>query len=240
VSSASPVLEVLTDCWNSVGVSGDRTCPELVTVVHCHNCPVFAAAGQRLLDSPPPSGYLDEAKERLTASVEVVATESHSALVFRIGEEWLALPVHVLVEVHAPRPVHRIPHRAGLLAGMVNIRGELQLCVRFDQLLGISTSNPAARSDVARESAEGSVSATPSASRASLLVVEFDGQRWVFPVDEVDQVYRFPATHLRGVPATVARSSGRLSRGVFDWKERTIGFLDDTRLLQALRTRLLS
>ncbi len=32
------------DCWNRIGVSGDRSCPELATVVHCHNCPVFSGS----------------------------------------------------------------------------------------------------------------------------------------------------------------------------------------------------
>jgi chemotaxis-related protein WspD len=238
MSAASPDVEILTDCWNRIGVGGDRSCPELVEVVHCHNCPVFAAAGQRLLDRPPPPNYLDEANERLATSAETAVGESHSALVFRIGEEWLALPVQVLVEVHTLRPVHRIPHRGGLLAGLVNIRGELQLCVRFDQLLGISSAETDARSLDADERQKGSTTSARPTNKAWLLVVELDTQRWVFPVDEVDQVYRVPASFLTGVPATIARSSGRLSRGIFEWKERRIGYLDDARLLQALRTRV--
>ena len=71
-------------------------------------------------------------------------------------------------------------------------------------------------------------------------MIDLDTQRWVLPVDEVDQVHRFPADQLKAIPATVARPSGRLSRGMFEWKERTIGYLDDARLLQALRTRLMS
>ncbi len=63
-------------------------------------------------------------------------------LVFRLGDEWLALPVGVLVEVTRPRPPHRVPHRGGLLAGVVNIRGELHLCVRFDLLLGDHRERP--------------------------------------------------------------------------------------------------
>ena len=32
----------LDDCWNRIGVRGDRSCPELARVIHCHNCPVFS------------------------------------------------------------------------------------------------------------------------------------------------------------------------------------------------------
>ena len=36
-------------CWQEIGVWGDRSCPELAAVTHCHNCPVFAAAGRKFL-----------------------------------------------------------------------------------------------------------------------------------------------------------------------------------------------
>src|SRR5262245_7888847 len=126
------------DCWNRIGVRGDRSCPELPKVVHCQNCPVFASAGRRFLDAPSPDGYLDEWTERLAAPVDEAASDLQSVLTFRLGEEWLALPVQVLLEVTTPRPVHRVPHRGGLLAGLVNNRGELHLCVRLAQLLGIT------------------------------------------------------------------------------------------------------
>src|SRR5438105_5558923 len=125
------------DCWNRIGVFGDRSCPELPPVGHCHNCPVFAAAGRRFLDGPAPPGYLEEWSARLAEPEAAAAGELLGVLVFRIGGEWLALPVGVLVEVTAPRPIHRVPFRGGLLAGLVNVRGELHLAVRMDQLLGI-------------------------------------------------------------------------------------------------------
>ena len=47
-------------CWHRIGVSGDRSCPELSTFVHCRNCPVFAAAARVFFDRPAPEGYLAE------------------------------------------------------------------------------------------------------------------------------------------------------------------------------------
>src|SRR5436190_12570637 len=132
--TALPVIAV-DDCWNRIGVRGDRSCPELARVVHCHNCHVFAAAGRRFLDAPSPEGYLDEWTTRLADPIEPAGADVHGVLIFRLGDEWLALPVEVLVEVTTPRPVHRVPHRGGLLAGLVNIRGELHLCARVDQVL---------------------------------------------------------------------------------------------------------
>src|SRR5262249_24400949 len=127
------------DCWNHIGVWGDRSCPELDSVVHCHNCGVFAAAGRHFLETPPPPGYLEGWTQRLATPPDSTTNDLQSALIFRLADEWLALPAVVLAEVTGPRSVHRIPYRGGIVAGLVNIRGELHLCVRADQLLGITS-----------------------------------------------------------------------------------------------------
>ena len=220
------------DCWNRIGVRGDRSCPELPKHGHCQNCPVFSAAGRRFLDAPSPPGYLDEWTDRLAATVDEETADLESVLIFRIADEWLALPVPMLVEVASPKPVRRIPHRAGILAGMVNIRGELYLCVHLSRVLGIDlrTTVPPPPSVSRRVS--------PVASAARMLVVRRDTERWVFPVDGVDQVHRVPRTALRRAPATVARAAADLSRGVFLQDDKAVGLLDDRRLFETLRTKL--
>jgi chemotaxis-related protein WspD len=215
------------DCWRRIGVWGDRSCPELVKVVHCHNCPVFAAAGRRFLDAPSPEAYREEWTERLAAPIEEAAADLQSALIFRLGEEWLALRAQVLVEVTTPRPVRRVPHRAGPLAGLVNIRGELHLCVRLDQVLGLTPDG--------KEAPDEKDQAGSTAGR--LILARRDGDLWAFPVDEVDQVYRFSAGDLTGAPATLARAAARLTQAVFVWRGRSIGYLDDARLFEVLRGR---
>ena len=237
-----PVLPVnlATDCWNRIGVRGDHSCPELSKFVHCHNCPVFANAGRRILDSPSPAGYVQEWTERLAAPVEKDTTDLQSVLIFRLGQEWLALSVRALVEVTNPGRIHRVPHREGLLAGIVNIRGELHLCVHLAQLLGIRNLNS---ESTTREAANGKKSREPQAPTSEsgqqrFIVARRDGAAWVFPVDQVDQVHRFPSADLTGTPATLARAAGRLTQGVFAWNERSIGFLDDAKLFQTLRTRI--
>src|SRR5882672_2671299 len=98
-----PVENTARDCWNSIGVHGDRSCPELIEFVHCQNCPVFAAAGRHFLDAPSPDGYLEEWTGRLAGKAEDLSCDLISVLVFRLADEWLALPIHALVEVTAPR-----------------------------------------------------------------------------------------------------------------------------------------
>lgn len=207
-------------CWNRIGVRGDRSCPELLKFTHCNNCPVFAAAGRRFLDAPSPGGYLDEWTTRLAARDDTREGDETSVLVFRLGDEWLALPVAVLIEVTRPRPVHRIPHRGGLLAGMANIRGELHLCVRIDLLLGVSAVT----------------GSDPDLRR--LVVIRRETEYWCFAADEVDQVHRVLLPDLTNAAPTLARSHGNMTRGVFPHAGRSVGLLDDARLFHSLRERM--
>jgi chemotaxis-related protein WspD len=75
-------------------------------------------------------------------------------------------------------------------------------------------------------------------STARLIVVRADSDHWVFPADEVDQVYRFSQARLTEAPATLARAKSRLAQGVFVFRDRPIGYLDDARLFQVLRARI--
>jgi chemotaxis-related protein WspD len=225
-----PVAD-LTNCWNRIGVWGDRSCPELAKVVHCNNCPVASAAGRRFLDMPSPAGYLEEWTARLAELEEQEARDLLSVLIFRLGNEWLALPVQVLVEVTTLRPVHRIPFRSGLLAGLVNVRGELHLSVRLDRLLGVAAEGNGSPAE------SGTAKQCPG-NAPRLLVVRRGGEVLVFPVDEADRVYRLPVSDLAAVPPTLARASARYTRGVFRCADRAVGYLDDERLFEALRSRL--
>lgn len=212
-------LPVQAQCWHRIGVWGDRTCPELAGVNHCHNCPVFAAAGRRFLDGPPPADYAEEWTTRLAAPEQDGARDVFSVLVFRLADEWLALPVGVMAEVTRPRPAHRVPHRGGLLAGVVNIRGELHLCARLDLLLGITP-------------------AEQPPANPRMLVVRVEAEGWVFPVDEVDRVRRVAIADVLPTPPTLARAVARLTRGVFTRDGRSIGLLDESRVFQSLRERV--
>jgi len=220
-----PLAAPQVDCWNRIGVWGDRSCPELLPAVHCHNCPVFAAAGRKFLDAPSPPGYLEDWAERLAALPEAAAGDLQSVLIFRLADEWLAMPVAVLVEVTSPRPVHRIPYRGGMLAGLVNIRGELHLCARLDQLLGIAGKG-------------GNREANSSKGQPRMLVVRREQEAWVFPVDEVAGVTRFAASELSSVPPTLGRAAARFARGLYAWNEHAVGCLDDARLFDSLRARI--
>jgi chemotaxis-related protein WspD len=227
-------------CWKLIGVMGDGSCPELSSAVHCRNCKVFMEAGQQLFERQPPAEYVEEQTTQLAEEVLDGAVDSDAMIIFRIGEEWLALDVATVVEVAEPRAVHRVPHRTDrLLLGIVNIRGELQLCVSLRELLGIggadqlpgfnslSTEQPGGDAEVDKDVSE------KSAFR--LLIAESKGGRWAFAVDEVAGVHRVGTDQLGNVPSTVSKSAGRFAKAVFNWDGKSVGRLADDRLFASLK-----
>ncbi len=225
-ANQTPVADGIGDaCWRRIGVQGDRSCPRLPEVVHCHNCPVFSAAGQLLFQRDAPAEYVEEWTRRLAEPEEEAVVDSLALLVFRIGPEWLALDARRAVEVVPPRPIHRVPHRTDrLVLGMANIRGELQLCIALSELLGID----------ATEGESAPTTNTPTGTKQRLLVAELDQNRWVFPVDQVDGVHHVAAGAMQGLPHTVERSPRFYTQAIFSHEDKRVGLLAESRLFQAL------
>ena len=223
----------MAECWSKIGVAGDRSCPELEGFIHCRNCPVLAEAARSFFDREPPEGYLETWSEILQTPEEVTESDAVSMLIFRVGREWLSLATPLLVEVTEMKPLHTIPHRrGGVLEGIVNIRGQLQLCVSLMRLLGIDAEPKLA---VPQETPSPLLGDT-SAKR--LLVIEDGEERWVVAVDEVAGVHAVPRSLLRSVPATVGQAGSRHAEALVDWRDPVVGFLDGDRLLEHLRTEL--
>lgn len=224
---------VLTnDCWNQIGVTGDRSCPELQKHVHCRNCPVFTNAGQRLFEREPPAEYLAEWTKRLAEPEVTAERDNLSVLIFRVGEEWLAFDIGLLIEIAEPRPIHTLPQRSNeILTGLVNIRGELELCVSLSGLLGTQPTSLPRPLPHGRGSEEARVT-------ARLMLVSREGQRWVFQVDEVEGVARFSPTDVTNVPATVSGAAASFAKGVFWNHDRRIGYLDESRIFDTLERSL--
>jgi chemotaxis-related protein WspD len=220
----------MPECWRVIGVAGDRSCPELQAFVHCRNCPVLAEAARSFFDRPAPEGYLDAWQAILEEPAEAADGANTSVLVFRVDHEWLSLPTGALVEVTPSRTLHTVPHRAGTaLAGIVNVRGQLQLCVSLHAVLGLpggpqaSAAHPGGPEDGAGRLIVLERTAGPTA------------ERWVVGVDEVAGVHRVGRADLRPVPSTVSQAAARCSSALFEWQERTVALLDEVRLFEALR-----
>ncbi|RQO37462.1 chemotaxis protein CheW [Herminiimonas sp. KBW02] len=208
----------IDDCWNRIGIRGDCTCPKLQDYFRCLNCPTYAAGASALLDRPVSAADMisdwGQAAQSLARSETAV-----SALIFRAGNEWLALPTDAIVEVAEQRTIHSLPHQTNrAILGLSNIRGSLLLCVSLTQMLGAERASAAA---IQR-----------------LLVVGYQGQTLVFPVDEVLGVQRFTQAELQTVPSTVAQSHTTYTQAMIVSKDKKIGLLDCNLLFYALNRSL--
>jgi chemotaxis-related protein WspD len=122
---------------------------------------------------------------------QVIEREPHSVVIFRVGAEWLALPSSVFLAASEPKPIHSLPHRRNRsVLGLVNVRGELLVCVSLEETLGLETA------------------ATPPKGKQPLvherlLIVSREGGRLVFPVDKVHGIHRYHPREVNAVPATM-------------------------------------
>jgi chemotaxis-related protein WspD len=137
------------------------------------------------------------------------------------------------------KTLHTLPHRRhGVVLGLVNIRGELLICVSLARLLGLDPGKAKGQRLKAEGQSPSAFSLQPSAFPSSrLLVTHWEGQRLVFPVDEVHGIQRIPQNELREPPATLAYGQGH-TRALFAWREHKVGLLHAEQLFAALNRRL--
>ncbi|MCP1174807.1 chemotaxis protein CheW [Ralstonia sp. 22086] len=222
------VTTLVDDCWNRIGTRGDQSCPRLPEYARCLNCPIFEEGAAALLDRALSDADLEAAAlaHRTAAPLRTLeqAGAELAVLVFRIADEWLALPATALRQIDTPRAIHTLPHRRNrVVLGLVNIRGALTVAVSLGELLGLDQagSKHAGRNGYAR-----------------LLVAAHRDEPAVFPVDEVEGVLRFPATALLPVPSTLTHATTAHARGVLAWRDATIGLLDTDRVFDSIARSL--
>ncbi len=207
----------VTQCWNSVGIWGDRSCDELTTVQRCRDCKVFKQAGRQLLERPMPRGYTQHWGKLIAQANARQGNKGTAVLIFRIGSEYFGFAASQVGEVMPALTTHQIPHVQGsILQGMVTLRGELKLLVSLRQLFGIADAldQPTADAWMIR-----------AWSRADTLV---------FPVSELCAMHRYQAADLKAVPATLSASMAESVAGMFDWKEHHVALLNEHSLYERL------
>ncbi|MGY2339820.1 chemotaxis protein CheW [Pseudomonas sp. SDO5532_S415] len=213
--------QAIDDCWNRIGIRGDKSCPLLIEHIHCRNCAVYSAAATRLLDR---YALQQEDRAHLSASVES-EVKTRSLLMFRLGEEWLGLATRTLVEVAPQQAIHSLPHqRSRALLGVANVRGALVACLSLVELLGLD-----------------GASTVPSGTRIMprMLIIAANGGPVVVPVDEVDGIHAIDERTLEAASRSGTQASTRYTRGVLPFKGRSLRWLDEEQLLSAV-TRSLS
>lgn len=189
-----------------------------------------ADSASRLLDRPLPASYREDWARHFARPAEAEDAEAMSAgegeaagrrvFLFRLGAEWFALPAGLIDEVTEPRRVHSLPHRRdALVRGIVNVRGELLVCIALAGLIGAA----------AAEGARGGGRAF-----ARLVVIGAGTRRVAFEADEVHGLHVHGAGDLRPVPASVGKATDALATAVIGWEERAVGRLDGAALMAAI------
>ncbi|WPE28731.1 hypothetical protein PshuTeo1_44880 [Pseudomonas hunanensis] len=204
----------IDDCWNRIGVRGDKQCPLLERHVHCRNCEVYAAAATRLLDR------YALVQEHQAAAVQPDAENTgRSMLLFRLGEEWLALATACLAEIAPLQAVHSLPHqRSRLLHGVANVRGALVPCLSLADLLGGQAGSNEQRS---------------ARAMPRMLILAAEGGPVVMAVEEIDGIHRLDPQLLGS-----GRDATRFTAAVLQWRGRSVRVLDDQHLLSAVQRSL--
>lgn len=214
-------------CWKRIGVWGREMprCPRLEQVIHCRNCEIFTQAGRNLLERALPDAYQDEWGSVLIKKKVGQPAGSFAVVVFRVGMEWMALPAGLFAEIVEKVHVHSLPHRKSpVLLGLVNVHGEIQLCVSLKHLMELD------------EESHHEKRAQKSTER--LMVVGDSGDCWVFPVNEIRGIHHFHSEFLQNVPVTIAKCKSTFTRGIFKWEEKNVALLDHELLFYNLKRSL--
>lgn len=201
------------DCWSTVGVGGDLSCGQLSEHVHCRHCPVHEAGARRILERPVDETYRAYWAAHLRQPRTEAEAPDASAVVFRVGAEWLAVASGMVASVAPAAAVHRVPHRSGgALLGIVNVGGRLVPALSLAGMLGIDESQAPA------------VSGRHVFAR--LLVLDCAGQPCALPVAELKGVVRYPSARLAGPAATINKGLQRHLAGVLAHDSLLVGVLD--------------
>ena len=217
----------IDDCWNTIGVwrSGETKCEKLNDVIHCYNCEVYSNTGRSLLNRTTPEGYDDEWADVLASEKSAKSMNTISAVMFRLGAEWLSLPVNMINEITLLRNIYDIPHNQNKkIRGMVNIRGELIICMSLGYLLGV-------------EKPEDDLIDEERPINRLIMIRESNGHI-VFPVSEIDGIIHYDPEKLSSAPDTVKNSKLNFIHGVTSVNNKTIGCIDHTTLLESIASTL--
>lgn len=232
----------LDDCWRRIGVVGDASCVQLASHIHCRNCPTYSRAAVQLLDALAIDDDGDDEPGAAPLARPDTATAGErgaerSCLVFRVGDEWLALPTAELGEVTAPCAVHSLPHRRhAAMLGVASVRGSLLACVSLALLFGGEEPVVPGERRVA-QGAQGAQGAD-GVQRGRFLILGQGRTALALPVAEVSGVRRVGPDALLPLPATLSRASSRYTTALFAHEGRSVGLLDATLLRQVLSRSL--
>lgn len=219
----------IDDCWNQIGVWGDKStiCPKLTDVIHCRNCEIYSKAGRTVLERRLPEEYEAKWAKVYSENKKEKNSGTESVTIFRLGNEWLALPTNIIDEISDISPIHSIPHqRTPILRGLMNLRGQMSICISLGQLLDISKFEERENHDIRNRTYE------------RMIAVNHNESSFVFLVSEVKSTHRYHPNELKEPPSTLSHAKGTFTKGILPWKELDVACLDAELLFYTLEKKL--
>lgn len=182
---------------------------------------------ERLLQRPIPAEYVAHWTELLAREKQEGRPFSEvSVLIFRLGREWFGMSIQVFKEILDYRKIHLIPHISDeVILGLVNLNGQLRICVSLSNLLGVEADYEIKRNQ-------------EKLLHSRMIAIEKEGAFIIFPVDDVQGIIHISATEIENVPITVAKSTNNFLKGVFTKEKRRLGLLDEELIFYSLRRSL--
>lgn len=186
--------------------------------------------GRQLLEREPPRGYIQEWSKVISKAKEEKDISNYtSVLMFRVGTEWLAVPIGVIREITEDHQVHTVPHKSDrTFKGIVNIRGELQLCISLRHLVGLKGDD-----DYQHERA---ASGTGRVYKR-MIVIKQGLSCWVFGVDEIYGIHHYFSQEVQNAPVTVEKDANTFTKEVIRWKGKHVACLDADLMFFALKRK---
>lgn len=177
----------------------------------------------QLLSREIPLDYVKEWETLLARDKGNDQVAPHSAItIFRVGSEYLAISSLVVGQITTMRTIHRVPHiKNRVIKGVVNINGRLRLFISLEELLSLNKATD--------------VQSDAEKSEGQMILIEDEAEVWTFGVSEVMGVFHCDLTILKNVPVTIVKSTANFVKGVFTWRDKSVGLLDEQLLMFSLR-----
>lgn len=219
----------IIDCWNTIGVWShvETRCEKLQKVIHCRNCDVYSAAGRSMLEHQLPQNYEEDWARLFSKEKHKKVVGIKSVTIFRLGNEWMALSTNSIQEITDVHSVHSIPHlKTPVIRGLVNLRGQLRICVSLGRLLDISKAEKYSGKETRERIYE------------RMIAVTNNDFQYVFLVSEVSGTFNYHPEELKLPPATLSQAAGTFTRGILQWKNKDVAFLDAELLFYNMEKKL--
>ena len=84
------------------------------------------------------SDYQSENSEELEELEEIEEEPGHDAILFAIGNEYLAIPLEEIAEIHEIEDITPLPMAPPFIEGVINVHGILATVISLDRILNFS------------------------------------------------------------------------------------------------------